>query len=200
MKRIRTTGLAALVSFGLLACGGGEEAVETGAEPAVEEAAAEAPAEAMGELMMPDWMTVDASASTATIELVAGMTDANNSWNFNGYYGGNAAIVVPAGYTVTVNFSNRDPVNPHSVGIDADTSGTWPAMFQDPQAVFEGAMSSNPTSMAEATLPGASETLTFVADAAGEYTMVCYIPAHAATGMWIYLRVSAEGDAGVMEM
>ncbi len=198
MKRILTTGLAVVFSFGLLACGGGEEAVET-AELAAE-APAEAAAEPMGELMVPDWMTVDAAAMTVSMDIVAGQTDANNSWNFNGYYSGNATIVVPAGYAVTINFSNDDPVNPHSVGIDANTSGSFPAMFQDPVPVFEGAISSNPTSMSDATLPGASETLTFVADAAGEYTMVCYIPAHAATGMWIFFNVSAEGDAGVMEM
>jgi len=70
-------------------------------------------------------------------------------------------------------------------------------MFDDPQPVFEGAMTENPTDMASATMPGESESITFVADAAGEYTMVCYTPAHAATGMWIFFTVSAEGEAGL---
>jgi uncharacterized cupredoxin-like copper-binding protein len=50
--------------------------------------------------------------------------------------------------------------------------------------------------MQEATQPGASESISFTADAAGAYTLVCYIPAHAATGMWINFTVSADGAAG----
>jgi uncharacterized cupredoxin-like copper-binding protein len=51
--------------------------------------------------------------------------------------------------------------------------------------------------MMDATMPGQEDSITFVADTAGEYGMVCYIPGHAATGMYIYFNVSAEGEAGV---
>ena len=46
-------------------------------------------------------------------------------------------------------------------------------------------------------MPGETETVTFTADAAGTYTLVCYIPGHGTTGMWIYFVVSADGSAGV---
>jgi uncharacterized cupredoxin-like copper-binding protein len=36
-----------------------------------------------------------------------------------------------------------------------------------------------------------------VATTAGNYAMVCYVPGHAALGMWLYFDVSADGEAGV---
>jgi uncharacterized cupredoxin-like copper-binding protein len=52
--------------------------------------------------------------------------------------------------------------------------------------------------MTDATAPGGgAETITFTASDAGEYSLVCLIPAHAATGMWMGFTVSAAGEAGV---
>ena len=195
MKRFLSTGLAAVFASSLVACGGGEGGAEAGTEQAATPAAETAAPAA--QLTVPDWMTVDNEAQTVTMDIVAGSTDANNGWNYNGYYTGNATIVVPVGYTITIDFSNNDQINPHSLGIDPSAGGSWPAMFDDPQPVFEGAITSNPTDMASSTMPGASETITFLADTAGENTLVCYIPAHAATGMWIFFTVSAEGEAGL---
>ncbi len=146
---------------------------------------------------MPDWMTVDTGAKTVAIEVIAGKTDAMNHWNFNGYMNGNATIVVPEGYAVTLTFKNNDPVMAHSVGI-GEAMATYPPMFDDPQPAFAGAISSNPTDMVGATMPGKSEVLTFTADKAGDYVLICYIPAHATTGMWIHFKVSADGTAGLI--
>ncbi len=183
-------------SLGLVAagCGGGGNGAGEDTAATEQPAETEAPG-AAASLGVPDWMSVDEAGQSVTIELIAGKDDSNNRWNFNGYSRGNGTIVVPAGYTVTINFRNDDPNIAHSVGVDQQ-SGNFPATFQDPQPVFAGAMSSNPTSMQEATQPGESESMTFTADAAGEYTLVCYIPAHAATGMWIRFNVSADGQVG----
>jgi len=143
-----------------------------------------------------DWVTVDESAKTVTIHLIAGETDAYNRWNYNGFGNGEATVVVPVGYTVTIDLENRDPINFHSVAV-LEAAGSFPAMFSDPAPVFEGAMSSEATSMTEATAPGESESITFTASTAGEYALVCLIPAHATTGMWIGFEVSASGDSGV---
>jgi len=35
---------------------------------------------------------VDDGARTVTIDLIAGSTDANNRWNFNGYANGEATV------------------------------------------------------------------------------------------------------------
>ena len=145
---------------------------------------------------VPDWMSVDDTAKTVSLTIVAGGTPANNSWNFNGYVNGEATVVVPVGYTVDLTFTNQDQVMAHSLGIGA-LEASYPAMFDSPAPAFEGAMSSNPTDMMNATKVGESEVLTFVADEAGDYAIICYVPAHATTGMWIGFRVSADGSSGV---
>jgi len=51
--------------------------------------------------------------------------------------------------------------------------------------------------MISATMPGESETITFVAGVAGNYSLVCYIAGHSAVGMWLFFNVSGDGEAGV---
>lgn len=177
---------------GLAACGGGEPAADSADTGAASDAQAAAPA-ASGEMTMPSWYTQNGNA--VTLDIVAGQTSKGNYWNYNGAQFGEMTITVPVGSEVTINFSNEDPNMAHSVGISAGFD-TAPAMV-DPTPVFAGAISSNPTSMTEGTLPGESETITFTASEAGEYTMVCYIPGHAVSGMWIRFVVSADGEAGV---
>lgn len=198
MNRLAAFSTAALLL--LTACGGAESAPEEAESAAPEEAAAgsEAAPEQSAELTMPEWFQMDESGQTVTLDITAGTTSANNNWNFNGFYGGTGEIVVPVGYTVTINFTNDDPNIAHSIGVDART-GNFPGSFSNPTPVFEGAISSNPTSMTEGTMPGESETITFTADEAGQYTFVCYIPGHAAIGMWVAFTVSAEGEAGVRQ-
>jgi FtsP/CotA-like multicopper oxidase with cupredoxin domain len=191
---MRNSAFLTAALFGLAACGGGEPAPQADEAPA--EAAPAAEAAAPSALATPDWMTVDEAAQTVTLNITAGQTADNNYWNFNGFYGGTGEIVVPVGYTVTINFANNDPGMAHSIGVDARTSG-FPSMFTDPVPAFEGGISANPTSLTDATMPGESEVITFVAATAGEYSLVCYIPAHALTGMYVHFTVSAEGEAGV---
>jgi len=177
------------------ACGGGEPAADEPMDaPATEAPAAEAPA-AAGEMTMPDWYQMD--GNNVTLDITAGLTDTGNYWNYNGYQNGNLTIAVPVGANVTINFQNNDPNMPHSIGVSQGFETAPATVAAEP--VFEGAISSNPTSMTDATLPnGGTETLTFTASEAGEYVLVCYIPAHAVSGMWVKFIVSAEGDAGAM--
>lgn len=199
MKRMLSAGTALLVSLAFVACGGGGEQAAAGGEgEAGGMAQAAESGQQMAELTVPDWMTVDEDAQTVTLDLVAGQTSANNSWNYNGYHSGNATIVVPQGYEVTINFENADQVNPHSVGVDAQV-GNYPSVFQSVDPAFEGAVTEGAMEMASATQPGESETITFTAGQAGEYALVCYVPAHAVTGMWIHFNVSADGEVGFRE-
>ena len=185
---ILTLGAAAL-----LGCGSGGEDDPPASSP---DPAPEADAAAPG-AMPADWISVDDAARTVGIDLVAAETDANNRWNFNGYANGEATVVVPAGYTVTINFENRDPVHHHSVGVFERAAG-HPTIFEDVTPVFEGAVTSGATSMTEATAPGGgTESITFVASEAGEYALVCPVPANAVSGMWIGFEVSESGDSGL---
>ena len=197
MKRSIKLGTTPLF-LALFACGGGEPASEAPATEAAGEPAAAEPAEAAAPAAA-DWFQIDEAGQTVTLNIVAGSTTDNNSWNINGYYNGNATVTVPEGYTVTVNFSTEDANMAHSLGVDERT-GNFPPNISDPIPVFAGGISSDPTSLTSATMPGESESFSFTADAAGEYTLVCYIPGHAVTGMWIHFNVSADGSSGVTTM
>ena len=185
--------ILALGAVALFGCGSDEEDDRPASEPdpatMVDAAASTA--------MPADWISVDDATRTVGITLVAGETDANNRWNFNGYANGETTVVVPVGYTVTVNFENRDPAHYHSVGVLAKVA-SYPPIFDDATPVFDGAITPNATSMTESTAPGGgTESITFVASAAGEYALVCPVPAHAVTGMWIGFEVSESGDSGL---
>jgi len=146
---------------------------------------------------IPAWMTVDHAAKTVSMTIVAGQSTVNNSWNFNGMIRGESAIVVPVGYAVEIIYENSDPnMIVHSVGV-GQMSETTTALFMDPTPAFSGAISTSAGDPINATKSGASETLTFVADTAGEYALICYVPAHALTGMWIGFIVSEDGSAGI---
>ena len=200
MKRTFALSTALLLALG--ACGGDTSGeADTGAEaeaPAAAEPASETAAGASDELQMPDWYQYDEAANTVTLDIVAGETPDINYWNFNGYGNGDVTVVVPVGAEVTVNFSNEDPNLAHSIGVAAFSSNPPAALDETP--VFEGAISSNPTDMTASTMTGESESFTFTADQAGEYSLACYIPGHAVSGMWIGFTVSDSGEAGVRGM
>jgi sulfocyanin len=184
--------IISVISLALTACGGGEKADSTPASEAP--AATTEPVAADAPMTMPDWFHVDHDAKTVHMTITAGATDANNHWNFNGATKGSMTVTVPVGYTVTIDLVNDDPVMAHSLGISTETSSFT---MLDPTPAFAGAMTENPTSMIDGTMPGDTDTIEFVAATAGEYSMACVIPGHAMTGMWIYFNVSADGEAGV---
>jgi FtsP/CotA-like multicopper oxidase with cupredoxin domain len=186
---MRISALGTAVLFGLAACGGSDSP----APAATDSAPAAAPAAG---LAMPAWYQVDEASQTVTLDITAGATNKGNYWNYNGYTNGEATIVVPVGYTVTINYTNQDPNMSHSIGVDSRTGG-FPAAFTEVTPVFEGAVSANPTDQAQATQTGETETITFVASAPGSYSLVCYVPGHAAVGMWIGFEVVDGGDIGV---
>lgn len=193
-----TTILSTILVAGLWACGGQTEDTDVmeADTAAMEETDAMDDETMGGELSTPDWMTIDATAQTVTMEIQAGSSDANNYWNFNGLYAGQGSITVPQGYSVTINFTNSDPTQPHSLGID-EAQDSWPATFDAPEPAFAGAITPDPT---VGTAPGGTATITFVADAAGDYTMVCYVPGHAVAGMHIPFNVTADGTPGASTM
>ena len=193
MKRVHTLAVAAMLI--MASCGGGEPAsegapAEGGAPAGAETGGAEAT------LTTPAWYQHDAGANTVSLDIVAGSTSDNNYWNFNGFSAGDATVVVPVGATVTINFSNQDPSMAHSIGV-APFMANPPATV-DPTPVFDGAITSNPADMVNATGTGESESITFTADAAGDYALTCFVVGHAIAGMWVHFKVSDAGEAGVI--
>ena len=183
--------LGLVVVGGLIACGGGGTEEEGTTE--ADTTAAETTTTTTAGLTTPGWMLVDATSQTVELEIAAGSDAVNNYWNFNGLYAGNGSITVPQGSTVTINFANADPAQPHSVGV-GEAMDSYPAMFENPQPAFAGAITADATT---GTAPGGTATVTFTADSAGEFAMICYVPGHAVAGMVIPFIVSADGSSGV---
>ncbi len=208
MRKILAAGTAALLAMSAVACGGGanNQASQQSASGNMAQSSSAAASDtgmsgggqmaAQGQLSVPDWMKVDNSAKTVTMEVTAGESQADNGWNYNGYYNGNATIVVPEGYKVTINFHNKDQANPHSLAISTDKP-PFPATFSEAHLAFPGAETPGSMQMNTATQPGESASITFTADKAGQYIMLCHVPAHATTGMWIHFEVSSNGDVGL---
>ena len=196
MRRF-TTMLSMTLVAALWACGGtgGDDGMEADTS-AMTDTMAMADHDMGGAMSTPEWMTVDATAKTVTLEIHAGDSDVNNYWNFNGLYAGHGSISVPQGYAVTINFTNADPTQPHSLGID-EAQESWPATFDAPEPAFPGAITPDPTT---GTAPNGTATLTFTADAVGDYTMVCYVPGHAVAGMHVPFMVTEAGSAGASTM
>jgi sulfocyanin len=131
------------------------------------------------------WLHFDASAKTADFELLAGMTNAFAGLNFNGFRTGGLTLTVPAGWTVTLHFKNRDPNLPHSAEVTP--AGNVPSGPVKP--AFAGAET---RALDTGIPPGDSQDVKFVAAKAGSYMIICPVPGHAAAGMWIGFEVSAK--------
>jgi FtsP/CotA-like multicopper oxidase with cupredoxin domain len=190
--------LVPAIALLVAACGGGDAPdTDTADGPAVAPAPATpaGPTAPAGPMTIPSWYAVDHDARTVHMTLTAGSTPANNYWNYNGAISGELAITVPEGYTVTIDLINEDPNMAHSVGVSRELSNF--AVPPAPDPVFPGAITPNPTSMVDGTMPGETVTITFVAETAGNYSMVCYVPGHSALGMWLFFNVSSGGEAGV---
>ncbi len=195
MKRSAFFLTALALSAAVVGCGG-SDAPATQAGGDAPDATTAAPSALS--LSVPEWYQIDEAARTVTLRITAGATNVQNYWNFNGFAkGSGASIIVPEGYAVTLEFTNQDPNMAHSVGIEEWRESNWPGSVEvSPE--FPGAVSSNPGSLIDSTMPGESETLQFEVDRAGEYAMVCYVPGHATIGMFVKFVVSSDGTAGVM--
>ena len=97
MKRFERISSALLLTLGISACGGAEEAAQAPAAEAAPAVAVEAAA-GSSEMTMPEWFRVDESAQTVEIDVAATM---DGGWKFNGMSQGSGTITVPEGYTVT---------------------------------------------------------------------------------------------------
>jgi FtsP/CotA-like multicopper oxidase with cupredoxin domain len=195
IHRTLSSGLALVLTLGLVACGPGEpeegmeEAPDTLGQPTTPPAEPGQPQAGAGE--MPSWFRVN--GTQVEMDIVAGATPDGNYWNFNGARNGSMTITVPQGAQVTVRFRNDDPAMVHSIGVAQHTGSPPPQPAPDP--VFAGAISGDPASPTDATKTGEMETITFTADRPGEYALYCYVPGHAAAGMWV--RFNVGGNPGV---
>jgi sulfocyanin len=132
-----------------------------------------------------NWLTVDTTAKTATLQLTAGLTQLNSGLNFNGFNDGKLTLTVPANWTVVLRFTNHDANLPHSAEV-VDTAKPMPAGPVEP-AAFPHAMTGK---LMQGLGSGQTDSVRFVANKAGSYMIFCAVPGHGLAGMWIRLKVS----------
>ena len=121
-------------------------------------------------------LSYDASTNTVTFDLVAG------PFNFNGYRSGEATLVVPSKANIIMNFVNRDGT-PHSAIV---ISGEGPI----PNSPTDPAIPRAYTNKVLGGLPQeATDVMRFPVPDTGTYRILCGVPGHGLSGMWIWLKV-----------
>jgi Sulfocyanin (SoxE) domain len=122
-----------------------------------------------------DWLSYDAATNTVTFELIAG------PFTFNGHRNGGATLVVPSNAKIVMNFANKDGT-PHSAIVIAG-DGALPNAPTDPAI---------PRAYTTKVLQGlpqeATDVMRFPVPENGTYRVVCGVPGHALSGMWIWLK------------
>ena len=134
----------------------------------------------------------DPATRTVTFALVAGAPgSATGPLNFNGYTSGAATLTVPDGSKLIINFVNRDGTPQSVVVIPGD--GPLPNIGGEP------AIPAAYTRDVTQGLPQeGTDVMRFTAPNSGKYRIICGVPGHALSGMWIWLRVDpAATTAGL---
>jgi hypothetical protein len=122
-----------------------------------------------------EWLSYDAATNTVTFELIAG------PFTFNGHRDGGATLLVPSKATIVMNFVNKDGT-PHSAIVISD-EGAIPNAPTDPAI---------PRAYTNKVLEGlpqeAKDVMRFPLPESGTYRIVCGVPGHGLSGMWIWLK------------
>jgi sulfocyanin len=134
------------------------------------------------------YVYVNTAQKKAVLQVVAAATAANSGFNFNGYANGKANFVVPVGWTVTVEFSNKAET-PHNLVV---TKSNRPPVTPTPVGETPAVAIPGPAKVSEGISSSAGTVLTgFSANAPGTYDLACGVPGHLQAGMWDKLTVSA---------
>ena len=157
-------------------------ASEQPASPA-SEAAAPATAPATGPAAADSqYLKYDPATKTVTFELVAGPFD------FSGFTSGGGTLTVPPGTTNVWNFLQNDGT-PHSAEV---ASGTGPIPNSGGNPAIPRAYTNK---VVEGLVQGAKDVIRFPAPDSGAYRIICGVPGHALSGMWIWFKVDPSAKA-----
>lgn len=120
----------------------------------------------------------DAASNTVTFDLIGGPS----GFKFNGHANGDATLTVPSKANVVMNFVNEDGT-PHSAEVFAG-DGPLPNVGGSP------AIPRAYTNKVVEGLPqGGKDVMRFTAPDDGNYRIICGVPGHALSGMWIWFKV-----------
>ena len=129
-----------------------------------------------------EWVTYDAASNTVTFKLEAG------PFSFNGFSSGGGTLTVPPKSTVVMNFVQNDGT-PHSAEV-ASGEGPLPNSGGDP--AIQRAYTNK---VVEGLPQGAKDVIRFQAPESGSYRIVCGVPGHALSGMWLWFKIDPAAKA-----
>jgi PQQ-dependent dehydrogenase (methanol/ethanol family) len=127
------------------------------------------------------------SKKIVVIQVLAAATGANNGFNFDGYYNGQATLTVPQFWSAFIEFKNLAAL-PHSAAVTLGNKA--------PATVLGGALGPVETPNATQGTTGnlwqiiGGGGFPAVLDTAGHYYLSCLVPGHLASGMWDNFVVS----------
>jgi hypothetical protein len=154
-------------------------AQDTSAQPAPSPAAPQPSGANQGQ-----GLKYDAASNTVTFDLVGGPS----GFQFNGYASGGATLTLPSKANVVMNFVNKDGT-PHSAEV---MSGEGPL----PNAAAEVAIPRAYTNQRLQGLPQeGTDVMRFQVPESGKYRIICGVPGHALSGMWIWMKVDPSAKA-----
>jgi sulfocyanin len=140
----------------------------------------------------------NAAQKKAVIQVVAAATPAEGGFNFDGYAKGKANFVVPVGWTVSLEFSNKSST-PHDVALTSSLkvplTAVAPAGTLAPVAIPGATTLAHGLSVSSGTI-----VTGFSSHAAGRYYLVCGVPGHVQAGMWDYFTVSATAKQPAIQV
>jgi sulfocyanin SoxE-like protein len=181
-------GVVMAVSLGTAAgCSSRTPEPSGGTAPPAERASTTATASAAARVAVPaaadsEYVTWDPATKTVTFRLVAGPFD------FNHFTNGGGTLTVPAGSTNVWNFLQNDGT-PHSAEV---ASGTGPIPNSGGDPAIPRAYTNK---VVEGMVQGATDVIRFTAPDTGSYRIICGVPGHALSGMWIWLRIDPAAKA-----
>ena len=149
--------------------------------------------DAAGQTKVNEFLSYDTTTKRATLVVTAALGNHNGGMNFNGGYAGNHTVTIPVGWTVRMDFVNKDAI-PHSAIVVPGTL-PLPVIPQDP--AIPGAYTKDLTS---GIFTDGTDTSTFRATKAGEYFITCGVPGHGPSGMYIRFDVSSTAKVPSYKM
>jgi len=143
--------------------------------------------------LTPSWMKTNAAGKLVVLNVIAGFNANNGALNYNGYFTGDMTVVVPAGWTVEIDFKNQDAMLPHSLLV---TKPYAPDHFPEKAGVNDVAIPRAYTDNPEEGIPSPkTDTIRFVTKEPGDFLFLCGAPAHAQGGMWTKFKVDPAAAA-----
>jgi hypothetical protein len=154
------------------------------------------------EPFVPSWIKNVPAAKTVAIEIVADWNQVEryrrdnirtDIIDFNGYWGGNLTIIVPADWSIEITFVNASLSFPHSLMVTrVYAQSEMPVKLTAKDAIW-GAHTDPP----EGIKYNERRQLNFVALQAGKYFLACARQTHLMDGHWIGFEVRDNLDHAV---